>query len=84
MPLITETTRKNADKCKNCAMMRVRSLDKDSVIKEIGASLAMDTNTSVIMDGMIKASCNTCPNAADFKKVYGVMPYDYFNPPKKK
>ena len=29
-------------------------------------------------DTALRASCNMCPNRADFEKVYGMTPYEYF------
>jgi len=76
MPLITENTRKNADKCHDCAMMRVKAIDKGSVLREIGE--ALDANMTTVMEGVVRVSCNSCPYVEDFQKVYGMMPYDYF------
>ncbi|HPA72705.1 MAG TPA: hypothetical protein PKY31_10575 [Spirochaetota bacterium] len=78
MPLVTENTRKNADKCMDCAMMRVKAIDEGSVLREIGQ--ALDANVSLVMEGVVRVSCNSCPYSEDFKKVYGMMPYEYFQP----
>ena len=78
MSLITENTRKNADKCLDCAMMRMRALEDNASFKEIGASLDIKSASVMkVVEQAVNISCNTCPNAEDFKKIYGMMPYDY-------
>jgi hypothetical protein len=78
MSLITEHIRKNADKCKECAIIRVRSIDKSSVLKEMGKALDLYDEASIAMEAVIRTSCNSCPNVGDFVKVYGMKPYEYF------
>lgn len=84
MPLVTENTRKNADKCKECAIMRVRNIDKSSVLKEMGKALDMYDEASMAMEAVMRVSCNSCPNVDDFVKVYGMKPYEYFKVEKRK
>ncbi len=84
MPLITEKTRKNADKCKGCAIIRLRNIDKSSVIKEMGEAFDMYDEASRAMEAVMRVSCNSCPNVNDFVKVYGMKPYEYFKVEKQK
>ncbi len=76
MPLITENVRKNADKCFDCAMMRLKNFDEKTALRELGASLDIDKS---VFEKVVTLSCGACLYSEDFKKVYGVMPAIYFN-----
>ncbi len=70
MPLVTEKVRENAKKCEECAFLHMaKSVDKNSVLAD---------EARVAASGMMKVTCNVCPNGKDFEKVYGKKPYDYF------
>lgn len=71
MPLISEKVKKNAEKCKQCAFLKMRNLklEKNSVFFD---------EALVTIEGMFRASCAMCPFETDFEKVYGKKPADYF------
>jgi len=70
MAYISENVRKNAQKCMECAIRRLgEGLDKKMEFYK-QAKFAADT--------ALRASCNMCPYRADFEKVYGMTPYEYF------
>jgi hypothetical protein len=73
MPLVTENVIKNAEKCKRCAFLKLRStaIEKTDVLYD---------EASVALEVMYRASCNMCPNGKDFEKVFGVKPFEYFPP----
>ena len=71
MPLISEKTKENAEKCRNCAFLKLRDsrLDKNSVLYD---------QAIITVEAVYRASCNMCPYSKDFVKIYGVKPYEYF------
>ena len=71
MPLITDSIRENAEKCKQCAFLKLRNaeIDKNSVLYD---------EAKMTLEGVYRASCNMCPFSKDFEKVYGMKPYEYF------
>lgn len=70
MALISETVRKNAMKCEECAFLKMgTSVDKNSVLYEEALSAAK---------GMLQISCSMCPNSKDFEKMHGKKPFEYY------
>ncbi|MBN1534706.1 MAG: hypothetical protein JXA20_18695 [Spirochaetes bacterium] len=70
MAFISEKTNKNAQKCQDCAFKQLKGkIDKNSVLHE---------EAEIAVDGLLRLSCNLCPNKEAFVKVYGVPPYEYF------
>jgi len=70
MPLITDSVKKNAAKCAECAFVKMRKgIDKHGVMSE---------EADVAVHGIMNVSCKLCPNGEDFKKMYGSYPYEYF------
>ncbi|HPR47801.1 MAG TPA: hypothetical protein PK341_07430 [Spirochaetota bacterium] len=68
MPLISENVVKNAEKCKKFVSSVMKTVDREGALDEQ-------------IEGVIKALCNVAPYQKDFRKVYGVGPYDYFTKP---
>lgn len=82
MPLITDHIRESSDKCKQCAFLKLRKIreinfDRNSVLYD-EATKALNI-VSNVAEGLIWTSCNMCTHGKNFKKVYGMMPYDFFN-----
>jgi hypothetical protein len=82
MPLITDHIKESSDKCKQCAFLKLRKIreinfDRNSVLYD-EATKALNI-VSNVAEGLIWTSCNMCNHGKNFKKVYGVMPYDFFN-----
>lgn len=69
MPYISETVKKNADKCKDFVGGTLTGildrLDKNSVLIEE-------------IDAVVKSLAVLAPHKDDFRKVYGDDPYDFF------
>ncbi len=81
MPLITDEIRESAEKCRQCAFLKLRKIneiqfDRHSVLYD-EATKALDI-ISTVTEGLIWTSCNMCKHGKNFKKVYGVMPYEFF------
>lgn len=82
MPLITDHIKESSDKCEQCAFLKLRKIreinfDKNSVLYD-EATKALNI-VSNVAEGLIWTSCNMCNHGKNFKKVYGMMPYDFFN-----
>ncbi len=69
MPLVSENTQKNAEKCKSCAFLKLKNMDKTDVLYD---------EAQIAVEGVIRASCAMCPYSKDFEAVYGMKPYEYF------
>lgn len=71
MALITDKIKANADKCKTCAFLMIRNakIHKNSVLYD---------EAVITVEGVYRASCNMCPFSVDFRKIFGMMPYEYF------
>ncbi len=67
MPLITDKIKSNAEKCKECPVLKIRNKDLDH--RGVFFDEAITTVTRM---------CNMCPFMSDFEKVYGMKPYEYF------
>ncbi len=71
MPLISDKIKNNAEKCKQCAFLKLRNikLDRNSVLFD---------EALITIEGIYRASCSMCPFEKDFEKVYGKKPAEYF------
>lgn len=84
MALITEKVMKNADKCKECVLQKLREYLAEK--KFLAGRGVLDKDTAEIFYGgsekladvLLRLSCNLCPSQEDFMKVYGISPHDYF------
>ena len=72
MPVITETVRKNVEKCKKCTFRYTR----DSLKQKIDKNGVYHEQAEVAVESIMKISCNMCPLREDFEKMYGVKPWD--------
>jgi hypothetical protein len=75
MPLITEHTRENADKCKMYVDRILQGINKSNIMD---SRSVLSSETEATVKGLVKALANAAPYARDFEKVYGKKPYDYF------
>ncbi len=70
MSLITFRIKENAKKCEECAVLKMRNrIDHNSVLSE---------ESELLASGILKLTCAACKYGEDFKKVYGVMPYEKY------
>jgi hypothetical protein len=71
MAFISEKVKKNSQKCKQCAFLKMRNtkMSKYNVFYE---------SAVLSIEGIFRASCAMCPFEPDFEKVYGMMPCEYF------
>ena len=70
MSLITYRVRENARKCNDCALLKMRNnVDHRGVLHE---------EAQILAEGIIRVSCNLCPFAADFQKIYGKKPHQMY------
>ncbi|MCU0849110.1 MAG: hypothetical protein MUD12_14615 [Spirochaetes bacterium] len=68
MSLVDEKTMKNAEKCKEfmeATMNLVNKIDRHSVMAEE-------------MEATVKQLARVAPHKADFEKIFGLSPYDYY------
>jgi hypothetical protein len=75
MPLITERVRENADKCKMYVDRVLMGINKSNVLDSTNV---LSSETEGALKGLVQALAKAAPYTADFKKVYGKNPYDYF------
>jgi len=75
MPLITEHTRANAEKCKMYVDRLLQGINKSNVLDTTNV---LSSETEATIKGLVKALANAAPYRRDFEKVYGKNPYDYF------
>jgi hypothetical protein len=71
MPLITDKIKANADKCKQCAFLKIRNM-------KLEHSSVLYDEAVITVEGIYRTSCAMCPFEKDFEKVYGMKPYEYF------
>ncbi|MCP4133435.1 MAG: hypothetical protein GY754_20875 [bacterium] len=68
MSYISDSVRKNAKKCEECAILKMGSnIDKKGVMHE---------EAQVAADGVLKLSCTLCPFAKDYESVNGRKPFE--------
>jgi hypothetical protein len=70
MSLISYRVKENAKKCNDCAIMKMRNnIDSRGVLNE---------QAQIVAEGVVRISCNVCPFAMDFEKIYGKKPYQMY------
>ena len=68
MTYISDNIKKNALKCRECAILKMsKNIDKTGVMYE---------EAQVAAIAMIKISCAVCPNCKDFESIHGKKPYE--------
>lgn len=68
MPLINDKVRKNAERCKQCAFLKMKTkVNKNDVLYD---------EAMITIEGILRASCGVCPSCPDFVAVYGMKPYE--------
>ena len=86
MPLINDRVQENAKKCLNCIVqistqkMKQGIQNKNILVVEV-ANFFSDKlldNAVDVKRQMDRMTCNFCPNQDDFKKVFGMSPWEYF------
>ena len=70
MSLITEKVKENAMKCQQCAFLKM--------LKNTSKSDVLYDEAQTAVKGIMRVSCRLCPYGADFEKMYGKKPYDYY------
>ena len=87
MSLITENTRRNADKCLECVIKKISLIEENPTFKkninEFGSSFDIRSSSiekvvEFAVKQVVNLGCTTCANSDDFKRLYGVFPYEYF------
>lgn len=70
MSLISYRVKENAKRCNECALLKMRNnIDHRGVLHE---------EAQIAAEGVIRLSCNLCPYAMDFQKIYGKKPYQLY------
>jgi hypothetical protein len=87
MSLVTDRVKRNAEKCRQCVLQRLKLRDilhnkKSTAGKGVfdkDTALALNKGAKFILDSTVKLACNLCPYKEDFEKVYGMTPVEYLN-----